>query len=153
MLTKCLFMCGSLHQTQFLKQSIRDMENEAARAKEFSSSSSQEGAMDTAYIVNILRNLLMTRDSAEHAKLIPVLCSLLHFSAEDTKRITELWSNAGASSSSRASGLVSWLLPTMPQPPVLPPGIRPVLPSDSGESARAAWAQRGDVYGTGINWA
>ena len=82
-----------------LKESIRDMESAYQREKEFNSS---DRKINAEYLVNVLRSFLLTKDASEHAKIVPVLCSILHFQASDTREICEKWAN---------KGLVGWLLP------------------------------------------
>ena len=93
--------------------------------------------------MNVLRNFLMTKSESEHAKLVPVLCSLLHFNNEETAYISNLWVE-------KSSGLVGWLLPSMPAPP--PPVPPPVRTESKGDQEYQKWKQRADVYGGGINW-
>jgi hypothetical protein len=124
-----------------LKSSVRELESGIAREREFNASSA---TLNAEYLVNVLRNFLMTKSESEHAKLVPVLCSLLHFNAEETAYISALWAE-------KSSGLVGWFLPSMPAPPP------PAKAGEAEAQARGAaeyqkWKQRSDVYGSGVNW-
>lgn len=70
--------------------------------------------------MNVLKSFLLSKNPSEQSKLVPVLCSILHFQSDDTKEICEIWSKKvqtkGISGSS--SGLMGWFLPT---PPPVPP--------------------------------
>jgi GRIP domain len=52
------------------------------REREFNSSTSE---VNVEYLVNILRKFLMTHDLSERAKLVTVLCSILHLRGDDAK--------------------------------------------------------------------
>lgn len=123
-----------------LKRTVNELESEIAREREFNASTS---TLNTEYLVNVLRNFLMTKSESEHAKLVPVLCSLLHFNPEETRYICPLWNEKG-------SGLASWFLPSMPPPP--PPMPPAVKTEPKNEQEYQKWKQRNDVYGSGINW-
>ncbi len=127
-----------------MKQAVRDLENELAREKEFNASSSR---LNAEYLVNVIRNFLMTKVASEHAKLVPVICSLLHFNADETRIISDKWAYNGG-------GLVSWLLPSMP--PSLPSSAVNRNTGNSGEnsekSAKSILQNRADIYGSGVNW-
>jgi hypothetical protein len=83
---------------------VRELEASLGREREFNAASRK---INTDYLVNILRSFLMTKQASEHAKLVPVLCSILRFQPEDTKVITNLWALKGG-------GLMGWLLPSVP---------------------------------------
>lgn len=83
-----------------LKESIREMESAFQREKEFNSS---DRKINAEYLVNVLRSFLLTKDASEHAKIVPVLCSILHFQTSETREICEKWTN---------KGLVGWLIPS-----------------------------------------
>ena len=124
-----------------MKSTVKELESEIAREREFNASSS---TLNAEYLVNVLRNFLMTKSESEHAKLVPVICSLLHFNPEETSYIANLWSE-------KESGLASWFLPSMPAPP--PPGVAPLARYESkSEEEYQKWKKRSDVYGSGINW-
>jgi hypothetical protein len=61
----------------------------------------------------VLRNFLMSTEPSERAKLVPVLCQLLHLRPDETKIISEKWAVRGG-------GLVGWLLPPRPAAPAAP---------------------------------
>ena len=84
-----------------LKDNIRELESELSREKEFNSS---DRKINAEYLVNVLRSFLMTKDASEHSKIVPVLCSILHFHAAETKEICDKWA-------ANTRGLVGWLLP------------------------------------------
>mmetsp|Transcript_10139 Transcript_10139/g.10220 ORF Transcript_10139/g.10220 Transcript_10139/m.10220 type:complete len:194 (-) Transcript_10139:37-618(-) len=88
----------SEEQTNTLKQTIRDLEASLYREKEFNSDTSR---LNAEYLVNILKKFLMSTDMNERANLVPVLCSILHFSNEESKIISNKWSVA-------KKGLVGW---------------------------------------------
>ena len=52
------------------------------REREFNSSTSE---VNVEYLVNVLRKFLMTNNMSERAKLVTVLCSILHLRGEDAK--------------------------------------------------------------------
>ena len=87
-----------------LKHTVRELEASLGREREFNAANRR---VNTDYLVNILRSFLLTKQASEHAKLVPVLCSILHFQPEDTKAITALWALKGG-------GLMGWLLPPSP---------------------------------------
>jgi len=99
-------------QINVLKTTIRELEASLGREREFNASNRR---INTEYLVNILRSFLMTKQATEHAKLVPVLCSILRFQPDETKAITELWAVKGG-------GLIGWLLPTPPVPGNITPG-------------------------------
>jgi len=99
-------------QINVLKTTIRELEASLGREREFNASNRR---INTEYLVNILRSFLMTKQATEHAKLVPVLCSILRFQPDETKVITELWAVKGG-------GLIGWLLPTPPVPGNITPG-------------------------------
>jgi hypothetical protein len=76
----------SLNEEQIavLKDTMRELEASLARELEFNESNRQ---LNKEYLVNILRNFLMTKEASEHSKLVPVLCSILHFLPDETKII------------------------------------------------------------------
>lgn len=91
-------------QIEVLKQTVRELEASLGREREFNAANRK---INTDYLVNILRSFLMTKQASEHAKLVPVLCSILKFQPEDTKTITSLWAL-------KSGGLMGWLLPPVP---------------------------------------
>jgi hypothetical protein len=74
------------------------------REKEFNA---EHRRVNAEYLVNVLRNFLMSTDPSERSRLVLVLCQILHFKPEDTKFISEKWAV-------RSGGLVGWLLPQRP---------------------------------------
>lgn len=71
-------------QIEALKETVRELEASLARELEFNESNR---TINKEYLVNILRKFLMTKEASEHAKLVPVLCSILHFLPDETKAI------------------------------------------------------------------
>jgi hypothetical protein len=71
-------------QLEVLKSTMRELEASLARELEFNESNRK---LNKEYLVNILRNFLMTKEASEHSKLVPVLCSILHFLPDETKTI------------------------------------------------------------------
>ncbi len=114
-----------------------------AREREFNAANTR---LNAEYLVNVLRSFLMTKNASEHAKLVPVLCSLLHFGQEETRVITDRWAYSGG-------GLVSWLLPAMP-PPMPPSVLSRAAGSDasSEDAPKKTVPNRIDIYGSGVNW-
>ena len=111
------------------------MESELAREREFNASSA---TLNTEYLVNVLRSFLMTKNGSEHAKLVPVLCSLLHFNKEETAYIIAMWPVD-------RGGITSWLLPNVSQLRPLPP------PTNSNQSInesrpQQSWHQHHDFF-------
>jgi len=76
-------------QVTFLKGAVRDLECSLLREKEFNA---EHRRINAEYLVNILRSFLMSNTAAEKAKLVGVICSLVHLSPEETKEITLKWS-------------------------------------------------------------
>jgi GRIP domain len=71
-----------------LKGSIRDLEMSLVRQREFSSTSSEDN-VNVEYLVHVLRKFLLTDIASERAKLVTVLCSILHLRGEDAKVRTD----------------------------------------------------------------
>ena len=90
-----------------MKSTIRELESSLCREREYNP---QTHKINIEYLVNVVKSFLLTKNATEHTKLIPVLCSLLHFQSEEIKQINEIWSVNKHSQSS--SGLLGWLLPT-----------------------------------------
>ena len=85
-------------QVNFLKSAVRDLEASLMREKEFNA---EHRRINAEYLVNILRSFLMSNTAAEKAKLVGVICSLVHLSPDETKEITLRWSIKGP-------GIVNW---------------------------------------------
>lgn len=92
-------------QIAALKLTVRELEASLSREREFNA---ENRRVNADYLVNILRKFLLAREASERAKLVSVLCSILHFSGEETKMINDHWAvkNTG--------GLVGWLMPARP---------------------------------------
>jgi hypothetical protein len=88
-----------------LKDNFRDVENSLLREKEFNASNRQ---VNTDYLVNVLRNFLMSQSGSERAKLVPVLCTILQFRQDEAKVIVERWADKPAAG---GGGLVGWFMP------------------------------------------
>lgn len=83
---------------------------ELKREREVNSGNSQVNA---EYLVNILKNFLMTTDTSERAKLVPVLCSILQVSPQDSGAIAQKWRDEAQDAAGIGSGsYVRWLLPS-----------------------------------------
>jgi hypothetical protein len=99
-------------QISVLKATIREMESTLSRERELNSSGH---TLNAEYLANVLKSFLMTKSASEQAKLVSVLCSILHFQSDDTKEICELWSKKAAAASRGAgvagAGLMGWFLP------------------------------------------
>jgi chromosome segregation ATPase len=90
-------------QVDHLKIHIRDLEESLSREKELNASNRRVNA---DYLSNVVKKFLVTNDSSEKAKLVPVICSILHFQRKDTLEIKKKWplkSNGG---------LLGWIIPT-----------------------------------------
>jgi hypothetical protein len=85
---------------------VRELESSLCREKEFNA---ENRRINADYLVNILRNFLMSTEPSERAKLVPVLCQILHLRVDETRIITEKWAV-------RTGGLVGWLMPPRPAP-------------------------------------
>lgn len=92
-------------QIAALKLTVRELEASLNREREFNA---ENRRVNADYLVNILRKFLLAREASERSKLVSVLCSILHFNAEETKMINDHWAvkNTG--------GLVGWLMPARP---------------------------------------
>ncbi|KAJ1403421.1 hypothetical protein B484DRAFT_437397, partial [Ochromonadaceae sp. CCMP2298] len=88
-------------QVLVLKQALRDVEASLLREREFNA---ENRRINADYLANILTKFLMSTEPSERAKLVPVLCQLLHLRPEETRVIVEKWAVRGG-------GLVGWLLP------------------------------------------
>lgn len=68
--------------------------------------------------MNVLKSFLLTKNPSEHSKLVPVICSILHFQPDDTKEICDIWSKKVSTSGGGSSGggLMGWLLPSTSGP-------------------------------------
>ena len=93
-------------QVTFLKGAVRDLECSLLREKEFNA---EHRRINAEYLVNILRSFLMSNTAAEKAKLVGVICSLVHLSAEETKEINLRWSI-------KKNGPLAWFRAAPPNP-------------------------------------
>jgi len=91
-------------QINALKVTVRELEASMMREKEFNAASRR---INADYLVNVLRNFLMSTNPSERMKLVPVLCTLLHLQPDETKLIVDKWTV-------KSGGLVGWLLPPRP---------------------------------------
>ncbi len=89
-----------------LKATVRELESSLLREKEFNA---ENRRLNAEYLVNIIKKFLNSTDASERAKLVPVMCQILHISADETRSIAEKWTV-------KSGGLVGWLLP--PRAPV-----------------------------------
>jgi hypothetical protein len=103
-------------QISVLKTTIRELESTLSRERELNSSTH---ALNAEYLVNVLKSFLMTKSASEQAKLVSVLCSILHFQAEDTREICDLWAQKATAASRGGGGLMGWFLP-----PAAPSSVR-----------------------------
>jgi GRIP domain len=88
----------SEEQVKVLKEAMRDLQAALDREREFNAS---DRRINAEYLVNILRKFLMSTDVSERAKLVMVLCNILHLNAEETGLINEKWAVR--------RGLAGWL--------------------------------------------
>lgn len=97
-----------MSQITLLKSTIRELESCLSRERELNASR----PLNTEYLTNILKSFLLSKSPSEQAKLVPVLCSILHFQSEDTNKICELWAARGKPTPGIGSGgLIGWFLP------------------------------------------
>ena len=75
-------------QVLTLKNTIRDLEATLQREREFSAANR---TINVEYLVHILRKFLLAANPAERAKLVPVLCQILHLRGDDAKAINDKW--------------------------------------------------------------
>ena len=97
-----------LEQEGSLKENIRDLENSLAREKECNAS---DRKVNMDYLLNIMQRFLITDNKEEKCKLVPVICSILHFGPDDTQQICKKWVF-------NRRGLLGLLLP-LPPPEVI----------------------------------
>ena len=113
----------SAEQTVALKENIRELQAELDREKEFNSSSRR---LNAEYLVNVLQKFLLSDNPKEKEKLVPVICSILHFNPEETSKITD-------KHTVKRRGLFGWLPPA----PVAPPSDTVIYEAD-GVTPKAA---------------
>ncbi len=95
-------------QITLLKSTIRELESSLSRERELNASR----PIDTEYLTNILRSFLLSKSPSEQAKLVSVLCSILHFQSEDTTKICEIWAaRVKPTPGIGSGGLIGWFLP------------------------------------------
>ena len=122
-------------QVTALKNTIRELESSLCREKEFNA---ENRRINADYLVNILRNFLMSTEASERAKLVPVLCQILQFRPEETRIITEKWAV-------RSGGLVGWLLPPRPSAPTRTDTMSGMGMDRGGDAGRPAANGAGDL--------
>ena len=76
------------------------MEATLQREREFSAANR---VINVEYLVHILRKFLLAANPAERAKLIPILCQILHLRGDDAKAINDKW---------QVRGIVGWFQQT-----------------------------------------
>jgi chromosome segregation ATPase len=93
-----------------LKETIADLSSDLAREKEFNAASHR---INQEYLVNVLRQFLLTDSASEKAQLVGPITSLLHLRPEDAKQISEKWALGGQNNKGPGGGggLLSWVLP------------------------------------------
>jgi hypothetical protein len=95
-------------QISLLKSTIRELESSLSRERELNASR----PLNAEYLTNILKSFLLSKSPSEQAKLVSVLCSILHFQSEDTNKICELWTGRVKPTPGIGSGgLIGWFLP------------------------------------------
>jgi hypothetical protein len=72
------------------------------REVEFNSSSHR---INAEYLMNVLKNFLLSEAPSERARLAGVLCSMLHVRPDETKIIQERWAEK-----KRSGGLAGWFM-------------------------------------------
>jgi hypothetical protein len=97
-------------QMAALKETIADLSADLAREKEFNAASHR---INQEYLVNVLRQFLLTDSASEKAQLVGPITSLLHLRPEDAKQISEKWALGGQNNKGPGGGggLLSWVLP------------------------------------------
>ena len=128
-----------------LKSTIRDVEAALAREKEFNADNHR---INADYLVNVLRNFLMSKSPSERAKLVPVLCTILQFRAEETRVIVERWADKPAS----GGGLVGWFLPPRADARTAPSETRVVNIRNPHDPTPAAPDSYDPQTGSGLNF-
>jgi hypothetical protein len=93
-----------------LKETITELQTDLAREKEFNASSKR---INQEYLVNVLKQFLLTDNISERAQLVGPITSLLHLRPEDARLIIDKWA---VSSAKAGGGLLSWVLPARPGP-------------------------------------
>ena len=88
-----------------LKETVKELQSSLIREEEFNSNGHRVNA---EYLVNVLRNFLMSDNASERAHLVGVITQLLHMKAEESKVISDKWAVKGG------GGLVGWFLPKAP---------------------------------------
>jgi hypothetical protein len=94
--------------------------------------------------VNILRKFLLTTEASERAKLVTVLCQILHLQPDESKLISERWAV-------RSGGLVGWLLPKPPSAPSIAGGNDEGNSNIQKESKKAMESLGFDPWSGGID--
>lgn len=87
-----------------MKTAVRELEASIMREQEFNASNRR---LNAEYLVNVIKRFLMDDNASERAKLVSVICNLLHLPVDESRIITEKWAVKGG-------GLVGWLLPRAP---------------------------------------
>jgi hypothetical protein len=77
------------------------LEASLLREQEFNAANHR---INADYLMNVIKRFLNSTDTSERERLIPVLCQMLHISADETRQIMEKWAP-------RSTGLVGWFMP------------------------------------------
>lgn len=99
----------SSEQVALLKENIRELELRLVREVEFNSASNRVNA---EYLMNVLKKFLLNDVPGERAKLVTVLCSMLHFRPEESRVIEEKWAVK------RPTGIAGWFMGAPAKPSV-----------------------------------
>ena len=85
-----------------LKETIAELQTQLSREEEFNSSAH---TINVEYLVNVMRQFLMSDSPSEKAHLVVAVAQLLHLKPEECRIIADKWAVR------TGGGLVGWLLP------------------------------------------
>ena len=85
-----------------LKEAIAELQTKLSREEEFNSSAH---TMNFEYLVNVMRQFLMSESPSEKAHLVVVVAQLLHLKPDECRAISDKWAVKSG------GGLVGWLMP------------------------------------------
>lgn len=91
-----------------LKETISQLGSELAVEKEFNASHRR---INAEYLMNVIRQFLMSDSDSERAQLVRPICSLLHLRSDDAKTIADKWAVSKSGGYRNNGGLLGfgWL--------------------------------------------
>lgn len=92
-----------------LKESLRELELRLRRETEFNNG---DNRLNTEYLLNVLKKFLLSDVASERAKLVVVICSMLHMRPEEMRTIEGKWAEKKPT-----GGLVGWFTGGAPSRP------------------------------------